>query len=93
MRIKVNVLFSQKLAQQIDYIAHDSPTHARKFKKELISEIKKILPNPYKHRQSIYFKSEKIRDMVFKGYVIVFRINDEEKSIEIFGFVKYQEKP
>ncbi len=28
---------------------------------------------------------------MFKGYTIVFKINDEQ--IEVFGFVKYQKSP
>lgn len=32
-----------------------------------------------------------IRDLIFKGYTIVFRINN--KQIEIFGFIKYQRTP
>jgi plasmid stabilization system protein ParE len=93
MRIRIKISFSKKIERQIEYIARDSPSNARKFKNELITEIKKILPNPYKHRQSIYFKNKEIRDLVFKGYVIVFRINHQENAIEVFGFVKYEEKP
>jgi plasmid stabilization system protein ParE len=93
MRIKVKDSFSEKLALQIDYISKDSPERARKFKNELIAELKKIVPKPYKHRQSIYFNNTEVRDLVFKGYVIVFRINEAENAVEIFGFVKYQEKP
>jgi len=39
----------------------------------------------------IYFDDTSIRDLIFKGYTIVFRIIDN--TIEVFGFVKYQEKP
>jgi hypothetical protein len=46
---------------------------------------------PYAYRKSIYFNDKNIRDLIFKGYTIVFRIT--ENKIEIFGFVKYQEKP
>lgn len=93
MKIKIKDSFTTKLLHQIDYIACDSPVRARKFQKAIIREIRDILPNPYKHRQSIYFQDEKIRDLIYKGYTIVFRINEKEKSIEVFGFVKYQEKP
>ena len=34
---------------------------------------------------------DSIRDLSFKGYTIVFRITNTE--IEVFGFVKYQNKP
>jgi len=29
---------------------------------------------PYKHRKSIYYDDENIRDLVFKGYTIVYMI-------------------
>ncbi len=46
---------------------------------------------PYAYRKSIYFNDKNIRDLIFKGYTIVFLIT--ENKIEIYGFVKYQEKP
>ena len=93
MKIKINESFVLKLSQQVDYIAKYSPARARKFKNDIIKEIKNIIPNPYKHRKSIYFENENIRDLIYKGYTIIFYINTKEQAIEIFGFVKYQENP
>jgi len=93
MIIRIKDSFKARLSRQVEFIAHDSPVRARKFKKDIIKEIKNILPKPYKHRQSIYFEDKNIRDLIYKGYTIVFRINIEEKTIEVFGFVKYQETP
>jgi len=42
-------------------------------------------------RKSIYFDDDSIRDLIFKGYTVVFRINNSQ--IEVFGFVKFQENP
>lgn len=50
-----------------------------------------VSDNPFAFRKSIYFNKEEIRDFVFKGYTIVFRINDE--TIEVFGLTKYQQNP
>jgi len=47
--------------------------------------------NPYRFRQSIYFDDSSIRDLVFKGYVVVYKIRDE--SIDVFGLTKYQATP
>lgn len=55
------------------------------------NRIKAIPGNPFKHRKSIYFENQNIRDLIFKGYTVVFRIS--ENQIEIFGFVKYQKDP
>lgn len=91
MKILLKDSFLNRLENQIEYIAKDSPTRARKFYKNILQQIKGISSNPYKHRKSIYFEEETIRDLIYKGYTIIFRINKE--NIEVFGFVKYQEKP
>lgn len=91
MKIVFKDSFLNRLENQIDFIARDSPARARKFKNDLLSRIKEISDNPLRYRKSIYFNSDDIRDLIFKGYTVVFRIT--EKSIEIFGFVKYQNSP
>lgn len=83
--------FVLRLEKQIKYIAKDNPTAAIRFKKEVLLKIKEIASNPYLYRKSIYFDTTLIRDLIFKGYTIVFRIN--ENQIEVFGFVKYQKLP
>lgn len=93
MRLKFKSTFTERLSRQVGYIANDSPSQARKFKNDLIKQLKKIPKNPYAFRESIYFDDKNIRDLIFKGYCIVFRINEAENSIEIFGFTKYQENP
>lgn len=91
MKVVYKESFIVKLEDQVDYIAKDSPARARKFKSELISQLKLIPKNPYQYRPSLYFTDKQIRDLIFKGYTIVFRINKD--TIEVFGFVKYQNKP
>lgn len=91
MKIVFKDTFIIRLESQIEYISLDSPKRARKFKSEILNRIKEIPTNPYRYRKSIYFEEESIRDLIFKGYTIVFRIADE--NIEIFGFVKYQKEP
>jgi plasmid stabilization system protein ParE len=73
---------------QIDYIAQDSPSRARKFQQELMLRINQIQDRPNSFRKSIYFDDKNIRELIFKGYTIVFRKNED--IIEVLGFVKYQ---
>lgn len=89
MKIRILKSFTDKFKRQLQYISADKPIAAKKFRTNVISEIKKIQHFPYKHRQSIFFEDESIRDLIFKGYIIVYRIKDAE--IEVFGFVKYEE--
>jgi plasmid stabilization system protein ParE len=91
MKIIFKDTFVDRLEKQIEFIALDNPSIARKFKNKLLAKIKQIPRNPYQYRKSIYFNDINIRDMIFKGYTIVFRITDT--AIEVFGFVKYQNSP
>lgn len=93
MKIKFSKSFSQRLNDQVDYIAKDKPSAARKFKLELMTRIKKIPEVSYSNRKSIFFDRNDIRDLIYKGYVVVYKINEVEKSIEVFGFVKWEESP
>ena len=47
---------------------------------------------PYKCRKSIYFTKENIRDLIFKGYTIVYKIDELKDIITIVGIKKYQKK-
>ena len=90
MKTKILKSFSNKLADQVEYIAADKPYAARKFKKDVLNAIKGLKTLPYKQRKSIYFEDQNIRDLIFKGYTIVYRIKPEEQIIEVFGFIKYK---
>ena len=91
MRIIFKDTFINRLGNQLDFIAQDNPANSRKFKNDLFTLLKAILSNPQEHRKSIWYNDENIRDLIFKGYTIVFRINND--TIEVFGFVKYQNSP
>ncbi len=48
---------------------------------------------PYKNRKSIFFNRNDIRDLIYKGYIVVYKINQTEHSIEVFGFTKFGNNP
>lgn len=93
MRLKISRSFSKKLNNQVDYIAKDKPSAARQFKSEIICRIKEISIMPYKNRKSIFFDRKDIREFIYKGYIVVYKIDESENTIEVFGFTKYEEKP
>jgi|GEM_PF-141339 len=93
MKLRITKSFRDKLNEQVEYIAKDKPGAARKFKAEIISRIKYIPEMPFANRRSIYFDTDYIRDMVIKGYLIVYRIDIENQTIDVFGFTKYQDDP
>jgi mRNA-degrading endonuclease RelE of RelBE toxin-antitoxin system len=91
MKIRFEEDFLLKLENQIDFISKDKPKAAKKFKSDLLKNIRKDLKNPFHFKKSVYFENENIRDYVFKGYVCVYIIDAENKIITIFGFIKYKE--
>lgn len=91
MRIELSEGFRHILQSQVAYIARDKPQAARKFKNRLLKEIKDIQKMPLAYRKSIYFDADSIRDLIFMGYVITFRINEQKDIIEVFGLTKWQE--
>ncbi|MBT3802720.1 MAG: type II toxin-antitoxin system RelE/ParE family toxin [Bacteroidetes bacterium] len=93
MKIRITKSFRNKLNDQVEYIAKDKISAARKFKSEVLNTIRQIPSMPFKNRKSIFFDRDDIRDLTYKGYIIVYKFNKSEDLIEVFGFTKYQEKP
>lgn len=89
MNIRFEESFINSLALKLEYIAKDSPRAARKFKNELFASCKDITHMPYKHRKSIYHDDENIRDLIFKGYTVVYMIEDD--TVSVFALI-YHEK-
>ncbi|MDP2888360.1 MAG: type II toxin-antitoxin system RelE/ParE family toxin [Bacteroidota bacterium] len=93
MRLKILTSFKVKLNDQVEFIAKDKPSAARKFKSEIIGRIKALTQMPYKNRKSIFFDREDIREIIYKGYIVVYKINERENAIEVFGLTKYEDNP
>ena len=85
MNIEFLPSFVNRLEGFVEIIAEDKPAVARKFQKEVITVCKEIQNFPYKHRKSIYFDDDNIRDLVHKGFVIIYKIDKE--AIRVFAFV------
>jgi plasmid stabilization system protein ParE len=90
MELKFSHVFTLKLNAQLEFIAQHRPNVARKFKNEIFKAIKSIPKSHLKHRKSIFFDSEDIRDLVFKKHIVVYKIDKEKNQILVFGFVYNQ---
>ena len=77
MKIKFDPEFMVALIKQLDRIAEDKPSAAHTFKQALIAQCKSLVDMPYRCRKSIYYDDDNVRDLVFKGYVIVYVIQDD----------------
>lgn len=92
MKIEFRDSFVDKLNRQVLYISEDKPSAARKFKNDLLDKIKKLIDQPYKNRRSIYFENDQIRDLTFKGYTIVYKVDKLKNIISVFAMIKHEEK-
>lgn len=86
MKIIESNLYKQKLRFITLNIKKDKPSAAIKFAKDLKKQIKDILNMPYKYRASHYHHDKSVRDMIYKGYTIIYKIYDKYiKIVEIFN--------
>ena len=75
--------YNSNLFQILDYIAQDKFSASENFKNELDELINNLPTFPYKFKKSRYFNNDNIRDMVYKGYTIIYKVNLEKNSIDI----------
>ena len=67
------------------FIALDSLERAEKFKNDIIDKISSLDFMPKRCRKSTLANDESVRDLIFKGYIIVFKIqNDTIKVLYIY---------
>ena len=90
MHIVRSSKFIQTLKEQIKFISLDSTKRALLFQDEIDKQITTNLVHmPYKCRKSIYFNDENIRDLIYKGYTVVYKIDETNALITIIGMKKY----
>ena len=90
MNIVKDILFLKQLANIILYIKKDKITPAKKFEKELNDKIKLLTKNPHMCKKSIYFDDDKYRDLTYRGYTIIYKV--EENRLLILDIFKWQDK-
>jgi plasmid stabilization system protein ParE len=83
MQIKRHRKYVSNLFSILEYIAKDKVLASQKFKGDIDEKIENLINFPYKNRPSRYFENENIRDMIFKGYTIVYEVKPQEDTIEI----------
>ncbi len=83
MYIYQSELFVQQFEEILFTIASDKISAALDFQKEVISHFGTLKKFPYKSRKSQYYDDISIRDLVVKGYTIIYRIDEREERIEV----------
>ena len=82
MKVKVFPRFNAKLSKQIHFIALDKPSAAIRFRRDVLSVVRKLSLMPYKNRTSIFFEEDSFRDLIFKGYIIIYNINEVKVKLK-----------
>ena len=91
MEIVRGAKYCSSLKNIMEYIAQDSVVNAIEFQLDLDSKIDNLDNMPFKFRKSIFFDNENIRDYVYMGYVIPYKIDEEKNRITVIGISKYRE--
>ena len=77
--------FNKGLDNIVSFISLDSSQRALRFQNELMEKIYGLDFMPKRCRKSTLTNDESIRDLIFKGYIIVFKIqNDTIKVLYIY---------
>jgi len=69
----------------LSFIAEDSFTEALEFADKLNEQVLKLDTMPFRCRQSLKSDDKNVRDLIFCGYVIPYRVNVEKDRVEILG--------
>lgn len=91
MDIEYSPRFNDELFEIYLYIATDSIIQADQFISKLKTTIEKIPAMPYRHRHSLKSDNKEVRDLVYMGYVVVYRIVKSDKRIDIIGIFSENE--
>ncbi|MFA6789244.1 MAG: type II toxin-antitoxin system RelE/ParE family toxin [Arcobacteraceae bacterium] len=89
MQIIRDEFYLSKLDEIIDYMASNTLVTAISFLDKLDRKIENLTNMPFKFRQSYYYKDEKIRDLIFKGYTIPYLVDKQKEVIVILDIFKY----
>jgi plasmid stabilization system protein ParE len=92
MQIIQDSIFEDELKKILKYIAIDSKTKAKKFNNSLFKKIEKLPYMPYKFRRSIYYDSDNVRDLIFKGYTVPYLVDKDKEQIIILDIFKWMDK-
>jgi len=90
LKIIIETGFSEPLIKILTTIAKDKKSASKKFNKDLKDKINLLLDSPFMGRASIYFNDTRYRDLIFKGYTIIYKV--EENEIKVFDIFKWQDR-
>ncbi len=90
MKIVRSSKYIATLQEIMRFISLDSKKRALAFRNQIDKQIASLTDMPYKCRKSIYFDDEQIRDLIYKGYTIVYKVDEDKNLIVIVAIKKHQ---
>jgi len=91
MQILKTSKFFIELEVIIDFIAQDSFNRAEIFKNGLDTKVNNLPNFPYKCRRSLKSNDKNVRDLIYLGFVIPYRVNTAQNTIVILGIFSENE--
>jgi plasmid stabilization system protein ParE len=91
IRIVRNRKFTSQLQNILRFIALDKRSAAIEFQHEIDTKFELLKTQSLMGRVSLYADDENVRDLIYKGYTIVYEIKDEQ-TIRILEIFKWQDK-
>ncbi len=85
MKVIESRQFKDELRVIAFYIKKDKLSASIDFVKNLKKSVKRLVDFPYQYKKSIYFDNDEIRDMVYRGYTIVYEINTEKDTLVLLS--------
>lgn len=90
MKIIKSKFYLEALKAVLRYIALDNPSAALAFNLELEARLELIKTHPEMCRASRYHSSNLYRDLIYKGYTIIYKL--DEQQIILLDIFRGQDK-
>lgn len=91
VRVETLPRYEVELNGILDFIGESNPKNALNFARKLEAKINDLPHFPYKCRQSQKSEDATIRELIFEGYVIPYRVDALKEHIVIFGIFSENE--
>ena len=89
MNVRLLPSFIARLQLVLEKISEDKTSAAHAFRREILRECHSLSDFPYRCRRSIHYNDDTIRDLIFKGWTVMYKIADDE--IKVFALTKYED--
>ena len=88
MKVVLEKSFVQELEIICEYIGQNNPDNSYRFKDELFLLLASLKSMPYRFRKSLYYKNENIRELIFKGFAITYKVDQSISLVQVIGIFK-----